>query len=711
MSEIGLDLRITDAAPVAITGIDGNAFVGTGAAPLIEIFVAAEQRARTSQGYFRSAVGERLRYVEHSVDDGSIRLVQRDDVSGLEATTTLIRPEATRAVRVETTITNTGSTSVVVTAVSSLGLAFGESEHDLDDVLLLSGESEWLGEGRWSETPLRDELPFLDLPAHAQDGRGRLARTSHGAWSTGEVLPTGVVSRPDGTALAWQIETSGPWHWEITQSLRSGVLTLLGPTDLEHQFAHRLEAGASFDAVPVAFAASTEGRDGALGELTRYRRTQRLRRPVDAALPVVYNDFMNTLMGQPSTEKLLPLIDAAADAGAEYFCIDAGWFADPTIGDWWTTVGEWREAPGRFSSGLAAVIDHIHARGMRSGLWLEPEVVGHDSPVARTLPDDAFFHRFGERVREDRRYHLDFRHPAARAHLDATVDHLVADFGIGYLKLDYNINPGAGTDVAAETAGDGLLGHTRAFRDWLVDVQRRHPELLIENCSSGAMRMDGSLLSVTHLQSTSDQQNYRLYPPIAASAPASIAPEQCGNWAYPSVDMTDEETAFSLVSGIVGRLYLAGFLPQLRAAQSALVDEAVTVHKAWRERIAESMPFWPLGLPAWTDDVIALGLRSGDDTLLAVWSRGELADELSIPLDASGVEQLYPATPTDDWSIGITADRLIGTTAPGATARVFRVIPAAATAAAPAAEATATPPTDFPTETPVHSGLSPRVAP
>ncbi|NKF34788.1 alpha-galactosidase, partial [Pseudomonas sp. BGM005] len=76
------------------------------------------------------------------------------------------------------------------------------------------------------------------------------------------------------------------------------------------------------------------------------------------------NDFMNTLMGQPSSEALRPLISAAAEAGAEVFCIDAGWFADPAIGDWWDTVGEWQEATSRFDEhGLRGIIDEIHAAG------------------------------------------------------------------------------------------------------------------------------------------------------------------------------------------------------------------------------------------------------------------------------------------------------------------------------------------------------------
>src|SRR5690606_32573638 len=193
-------------------------------------------------------------------------------------------------------------------------------------------------------------------------------------------------------------------------------------------------------------------------------------------------DYMNTLMGDPTSEKLYPLIDAAAAVGAEYFCIDAGWYDDD--GDWWDSVGEWEPSTTRFpDGGLPAVLDRIRQAGMVPGLWLEPEVIGQRSALAARLPHAAFLQRGGRRILEHGRYLLDLRHPDAVKHLDAVVDRLVGDLGVGYLKLDYNITPGAGTDRDADSAGAGLLAHNRAHLAWLDDVLRRHPHLLIENCA------------------------------------------------------------------------------------------------------------------------------------------------------------------------------------------------------------------------------------
>ncbi|WP_232333570.1 glycoside hydrolase family 36 protein [Agromyces laixinhei] len=645
VAEATFDVQWSADQPAALVVRD-SPFGGRASVPLVEIFTAEEQRARTSQAYFRSAVGARMRViaVSHEEDAAARRTLvsQRDATTGLEADTVISQPWGVSTVRAQTRLRNAGTRPVVITAVTSLSFGFGLSESDLDDVRLAVADSEWLAEDRWSEIPLRAVLPGVSLGFHEQDGRGHYGLSSHGAWSSGEHVPCGILTSGDGSALAWQIETSAGWHVDISQARDGGVLSLLGPTDLENHFAHRIAPGDTFDAVPVSIASSHDGRDGVVAALTAYRRW--LRRGQDtSSLPVVYNDFMNTLMGQPTTEQLLPLVAAAADAGAEVFCIDAGWFAEPEIGDWWATVGEWQEANTRFTAGLKQITDEILSRGMRVGLWLEPEVVGADSPVADVLPDDAFFWRHGQRVMEHRRYHLDFRHPAARAHMDEVVDRIVAEYGVSYIKLDYNINPGAGTERDATAAGDGLLGHTRAFREWLIDVQQRHPGLQLENCSSGAMRADYSLLEVTHQQSTSDQQDFRLYPPIAASAPMSILPEQCANWAYPAAGMTDEETAFTLVTGLSGRLYLSGFLHELTNEQRALVADAAQLHKRVRRGLSAAVPFWPLGLPDWDADTIVLGLHTDDGDLLFVWDRHSDARTLTIPGITGTAAQLFPA--------------------------------------------------------------------
>lgn len=117
--------------------------------------------------------------------------------------------------------------------------------------------------------------------------------------------------------------------------------------------------------------------------------------------------------------------------------------------------------------------------------------------------DSWFFTRHGKRVYDRSRYQLDFRNPKVRAHADEVIDRLVSEYGIGYIKMDYNIEPGIGTEQNCDSVGEGLWGHEKAYLEWLDGVFARHPDLIIENCSSGGLRMDYAMLSRYSIQSTS----------------------------------------------------------------------------------------------------------------------------------------------------------------------------------------------------------------
>jgi alpha-galactosidase len=636
--------------------------------PIAEVLVAGAGRVWSGMRSVASVVGTRLRYTGHTESvDGPWRQLRIDTVDaaiGLRVEVFFRTVVGLPAVQTWTRVANEGGRPTVLYAVSSFVASPFIDDADtigaVDQFDLCWARSDWLAESRWTTQPVRAAgLPDLDIALHRYRSRGCFAVASAGSWSTSGALPTAVlVHRPTGRAWGWQIEHNGGWRWEIGESVDGIYLATNGPTDSDHQWRHVLDPGQDFVSVPVGVVVSDHGLDGAAAALTAYRRRIVREHPDRSALPVVFNDYMNTLMGDPTSTALLPLIEAAGRMGAEYFCIDAGWHDDDRAGHWSRAIGAWEPSATRFPEGLAVIIGRIRASGMVPGLWLEPEVVAVGSPVAHELPDEAFFMRDGRRHVEEGRYHLDLRHPAALAHLDGTIDRLVDQLGIGYFKFDYNINAGPGTDVKAAAPGAGLLGHNRAHLAWLDGLLDRHPGLVIENCASGAMRMDYSILSRVQLQSTSDQQNPLHYPPIAAAAPMSVLPEQSASWAYPQPEMSAEEIAFCMVTGMMGRLYLSGYLDRMSPAQERLVADGIATHKLIRADIARAVPVWPLGLPGWTDSWIALGLHPQEDTngatYLAVWRRPGASIDVSCRLPhlagrSVEPELVYP-TALESWA-------------------------------------------------------------
>lgn len=693
-----LHLDFDESRPVGVALAGRSAWSASGASDaqdtdrfqlLIEILAIEAGRSRNNTRMDQTVVGESLRYAGHEVGaDGDWQVLtirQTSSQFGLEVTTTLRQTDGAGGIRFATEVVNSGTQRLTLTGISTAVIADGLGVlGDPDDLDLVSARSTWSCESRWGSRPLRGSQgipPYSDHKHDDQTSREVIRGVGHSSWSTDGDLPMAmIVNRVTGRTLAWEVENNGPWSWELIAQHDEGrtfSLALLGPTDLQHSWCLTLEPGQRFRTVLASVFTADGGVDGAAGTITRHRRASQ-HPAVDPSRPgVIFNDYMNTLMGDPTTEKLLPLIDAAADIGADTFCIDAGWYDDG--GNWWPSVGQWEPSTVRFpDGGLRRVLDRIRERGMRPGLWIEPEVVGVNSPMASVLPDEAFMTRNGARIREHDRYLLDLRSEASRDHLDSVFDRLVGDLGAGYFKWDFNVTPGTGPDRDAESPGVGLLDHCKALDEWAYRLRSRLEGVCIEACSSGAMRMDAHWVRLFDLQSTSDQQDLDRYATIAAAAPMMLPPEKAGNWAYPEPWMSLEETAFTMVNGLAGRLYLSGKLDELGAEQLAVIAEGVEHYRAHPDVAAASLPFWPAGLPAWDDPFVALGLRGEDSTFLFLWKRGEVGTQ-QLTVSSSGfrsAEVVYPTT-LDGWAVEtdgeagtITVDPTPGD---GLSARIIRI--------------------------------------
>lgn len=621
--------------PVMITSVSSGGATAkmSGPLPLVDILAAGYGHRLSSNRLITSRIGGDLRYKDHkeTIGDGFSELVvtMSDDSTGVQTDTHYRVFPGTNTFRVYTMVTNISPDSeLVLESVTSWSSGFGspDGQTDISQWDILECGNEWLGEGRWKTSSVSDHLPEMHENLIGHNPRYSYSVVSTGTFSTDNAAPMGaLISKKFGLAWLFQIEHNGAWRWEIGKNHDDGYLALSGPTNIDHAWERILKPGDSFTTVSADVTLGLDF-DDAIRQLTAYRRITRTPHEDNHAPKVIFNDYMNTINGDPTTEKLLPLIKGAAQVGVEIFVVDCGWYDD--TGNWWPSVGEWKPSTTRFPNGFAEVIDAIHNEGMQAGLWLEPEVIGILSPIADSLPDSAFLSRHGRRIEEQQRYFLDFRSKDARDYMTGVVDRLIKDFNVTYFKFDYNVSPGNGTDFNSDSVGDGLLDHNRAYSQWIDELHTKYPDLILENCSSGGGRMDYAQLSRFQIQSTSDQQDFRLYPTIAAAAPMQMLPEQAANWAYPQSTMTDEEIATNLNTTLLGRFFLSGYINRMEASQRQLISNAVNVYKEQVQPIiTKAIPFWPLGLPAWDDPVVSLGLKTDNQTFITIWGRDLQRDD------------------------------------------------------------------------------------
>jgi alpha-galactosidase len=585
-----------------------------------------------------------LRYLDHREERnarGRLLVVRQIEPGlGLEVSSHLQFYDGIPAVSSWTEVKNTACAPVGLEYVSSFCLSgLCKEAGDFAGARVHLAHNAWCNEAQWRSAPLCDfgiaPVAFLSTQ--------RISVANTGAWSCLGYLPMGAFEMPGpGTTLLWQIEHNGSWQWEISDIGRSDLyLKLSGPTEQESSWYKRLLPGEAFQSVPCAVCAVKGGFEEALQQMTRYRRAVRRDCPDNHALPVVFNE-MPQFDGNADTKSLEPVIDAAAAMGAEVFCIDAGWYTD---GWWWNGIGPWTPSTKKHPDGLGPSVRRILDRGMAAGIWLELEVMSVDEHADR-LPDDWFFMRHGRRVVNHGRYQLDFRNPAVRAFADSVIDRLV-ETGFTYFKLDYNIESGMGTELGADSLGDGLLGHSRAVLAFQDGVLLRHPNLSIENCCSGGLRMDWAMVGRSAVQSFTDQSERDKLAILGAAAVSAMPPEQCLAWCLPFPG-TRAQAVFSLVSSMLIRPCIGGDIALFAGEDMALTRAAIECYKRIRADIPGGLPFYPLGMPRMGDDAVAFGLALGGKAYLSVMRiRGEGALTLPLPAPAQTACVLFPPEPLE----------------------------------------------------------------
>ena len=651
---------------------------------LVELNLSGMDKPYERHGnkYIVTAPGYRMKYNglkdERNELGRKIEITTYDEASEVYVTTHMQFYNQISIVRFWNEVTNKGKNPQTLEYISSFNYTGLENEGLLprdEKIRIHVPHHSWQREMNWQTYTLPEVGLEQVQPTIEQRSSNALEVTNVGNWSSKKYLPMGYLENTEvGSSLFWQIEHNGSWHWEIGDQNGHFYLNICGPDELNAHWFKELGMGDTFTSVPVAVGVTNKGFDEAMGELTRYRRVIRRPNKDNEELKIIFNDYMNSLWGDPTTEKEVPLIDAAANAGCEYYCIDAGWYAD---GNWWDNVGEWQESKQRFPNGLKEVTDYIRKKGMIPGAWLELEVMGINCPKLKELDDTWFFIRHGKRVYDRSRYQLDFRNEKVRNYATEVIDRLINEYGIGYIKMDYNIEPGIGTEYEADSVGDGLLEHQRAYLAWLDYIFEKYPELIIENCSSGGLRMDYAMLARYSIQSTSDQENYLQYATIAANAPTGVTPEQAAVWSYPLGEGDKEEVVFNMVNSLLLRIHQSGHLARLSKERGSLVKEALDYYKTIRQDIKIATPFWPLGLSHFKDEWVCLGMKTEHKLYIAVWRRQGNKATKEIPLiglvnNKVSIKCTYPSYASNQFEWQEASQKLTITLEPN-TARLFEI--------------------------------------
>ncbi|QNO38127.1 alpha-galactosidase [Protaetiibacter sp. SSC-01] len=426
--------------------------------------------------------------------------------------------------------------------------------------------------------------------AHAHDrpvtsgvfSTGSTTGASSARHNPGTLLFASDADEERGWAYGFNLVYSGNHATSFERDQHGSVRVMAG---IQPQaFRWPLAPGEAFETPEAVLAFSDEGLNGLSDRMHRFVNghiTPAAQRGVPR--PVVYNSWEAAFF-EIDEKRLTAYARQAAKLGVELFVIDDGWFAGRA--DDTRALGDYTVDAKKFPAGMKALVDRVAKLGMRTGIWVEPEMVSEDSELYRAHPDWAL--RIpGKAAREGRHQQLlDLCNPAVRDYIVEQVGALIDDNGFSYVKWDMNRH--MADAYSPHVAHPGMTAH--AFQLGLYEVLERifgpRPHVLLEMCSSGGNRFDLGMLRWAAMIWTSDdtdpierldiQQGMSyLYPQSVVSAHVSASPHQ------QTLRDTPLSTRFNVAAfGCLGYEYDLDFLTPEEKRE---ITEQIAFYKQHRE--------------------------------------------------------------------------------------------------------------------------------
>jgi alpha-galactosidase len=320
--------------------------------------------------------------------------------------------------------------------------------------------------------------------------------------------------------------------------------------------------------------------------------------------PILINNWEATYFDF-TEDKIMAIVDEAEKLGIELFVLDDGWFGTRN-GDT-CSLGDWFEQVGKLENGLKGLAEKVHAKGMKFGLWFEPEMISENSDLYRQHPDWVLSTPNRGKSLSRSQWVLDFSRADVRENIYGQMKAILDEVPIDYIKWDMNRHM---TEVYSlhlnpESQGEVAHRYMLGLYEFMEKLIGEYPNILFESCSGGGGRFDAGFLYYMPQAWTSDNTDAiarlkiqystsMVYPISSMGAHVSAIPNH----------QTGRNTSLEIrgnvaMSGVFG--YELDF-SKLTEDEKAQIKQQVTFYKKHR-RLFQFGTFVRLSSPFESNDV------------------------------------------------------------------------------------------------------------
>lgn len=419
-------------------------------------------------------VSHEVRSLGEGVSETTIRL--RDEVYPVEIQLIITAFERENIIKSRTEIIHTERKPIVLYEYASSMLHLGAGSYYLTEFA-----GDWAHEANMTERRLDFGKKILDTTLGS--------RANMFCSPLFAVALDNPMSETEGQVLLGTLAWTGNFRFtfEVDQNNNLRILSGINP----HGSEYSLKPGEIFQTPEFIFTFSTEGAGSASRNMHDWARRHQLKDGTEDRMTLL-NNWEATYFDF-NEEKLAAIMDDAATLGVDMFLLDDGWFGNkhPRHSDT-QGLGDWQETRDKLPGGIARLVETATSKGIRFGLWIEPEMVSPRSELYERHRDWVL--RYPNRDEEYFRNQLvlDLSNPEVQEFVFGVVDRLMTENpGIAYFKWDCNspiIN--AYSAYLQKEQSHLWIDYVRGLYKVLERIKTKYPELPMMLCSGGGGRSD-----------------------------------------------------------------------------------------------------------------------------------------------------------------------------------------------------------------------------
>lgn len=329
-----------------------------------------------------------------------------------------------------------------------------------------------------------------------------------------------------GEVYAFNLAYSGNFLTEVEQSHMEESRVQLGIGS--ENFSWRLARGEEFFTPEAIMTYTSRGIGQMSRNLHRFVRECFMPHGAKNPRPVVLNSW-EACYFDIDENVLVKFAAEAKKHGIDMLVMDDGWFGK-RVNDR-AGLGDWYENPDRFPKGLKSFVERIKKKGVKFGIWIEPEMVNPDSDLYRAHPEWALGVPGRATGLSRSQLVLDMGNPDVIDYLKQSFERTLGDVPFDYIKWDSNrhLSNVASFALPADRQGETAHRHMLGVYELMRWFRERFPDMVLETCSGGGGRYDLGMMKYGDLIWTSDVTNpeWRVLMQYGASIAYPAATMSC----------------------------------------------------------------------------------------------------------------------------------------------------------------------------------------